>query len=74
MNRNASLVIGVDMRAMLTLRGWWVNESPTKLPIRVVNPKNLPDVIRGRGDRVLTDEQIALIARQLDSLCWDVED
>jgi hypothetical protein len=66
--------IDIPVKAILTLPGWWVNEKPAKLPIRVVNSKILPDVIRGRGERVLTDEQIDLIARQLDLVCRDVED
>ncbi len=67
--------LGQDISAkpILTFPGWYVREAPSK-ELRVVNSKILPDVIRGRDIRVLTEDQIDLIARQLDSLCRDVED
>ncbi len=36
----------VQVKRVLTLPGWFVRESPSQI-IRVVNPKILPDVIRG---------------------------
>ncbi len=63
----------IVVKSILTFPGWYVKESPSK-DLRVVNAKILPDVIRGRDIRVLSDDQIDLIARQLDSLCRDVED
>jgi hypothetical protein len=40
----------------------------------VVNSKNLPGAVEGKGAPVLTSEQIDLVARQLDVICRDVED
>ena len=53
--------------------GWFVRESPSP-NVRVVNPKILPDVIRGRGERLLDDQQIDLITRLLDERYRDVAD
>jgi len=39
-----------------------------------VNHKHVPSAARSKNGRILSDEQIDLIARQLDSLCRDVED
>lgn len=63
----------VTVKAVLTLPGWYVRESPSP-SIRVVNPSYLPDVITGRGEVVLSAQNIDLIARQLDQRCRDVED
>jgi len=37
-------------------------------------PSRLLDAIRGNGESVLMDDQIDLIARQLDVACRDVDD
>lgn len=63
----------VEVRGILTLPGWMVRER-TLGKVRVLNTKNVPSAIRGRGIRVLSDEQIQLIALQLDLVCRDVED
>lgn len=60
-------------RPILALPGWWVNERKVA-NVRVLNPINIPSAIRGRGQRVLGDEQIDLIARQLEDRCRDVVD
>ncbi|MFH1499542.1 MAG: nuclease-related domain-containing protein [Verrucomicrobiota bacterium] len=62
----------VTAQPILALPGWMVKAKPG--PIRVLNPINIPSAILGRGERVLTDEQIDLIARQLDERCRDAED
>jgi hypothetical protein len=69
----ANTGLKVQVKRVLTLPGWFVRESPSPI-IRVVNPKILPDVIRGRGEVVLTLEQVDQIARQLDRICRDVAD
>jgi hypothetical protein len=63
----------VAVRPILTLPGWWVTEAPSP-SLRVVNPKVLPDAVRGRWPTVLTPEQVDLIARQLEIVCRDVEE
>lgn len=63
----------VTARPILALPGWFV-VNRVYGPILVSNHKNLPSFIRGRGERILSDEQIDLIARQLDQKCRDVED
>lgn len=65
--------LSVTARPILALPGWYVVNRAYG-PILVVNHKNLPSFIRGRGERMLSDDQIDLIARQLDQRCRDVED
>ncbi|MEZ5277059.1 MAG: nuclease-related domain-containing protein [Opitutaceae bacterium] len=61
------------VRPILTFPGWFVKESPSP-GIRVINPKILPQAVKGRGQQILSAQEIDLIARQLDSICRDVED
>jgi hypothetical protein len=61
----------LGVKRVLTLPGWFVRESPSSA-IRVVNPKILPDVIRGRGEQVLSEIEIDLVVRLLDERCRDV--
>lgn len=65
--------LNVPVRPVLSLPGWYVRESPSRT-IRAANPNYLPDVIRGKGEVVLTAQQIDLISRQLDQRCRDVEE
>jgi hypothetical protein len=64
---------GIEVRPMLALPGWMVKEQKIG-PVRVLNAKNVPSAIVGRNVRVLSTEQIDLIARQIDDKCRDVED
>ena len=66
---------GIDtpVKAILALPGWWV-EQKARGPVTVVNHKQVPEAVRGDKVRTLGAEQIDLIARQLDTLCRDVED
>lgn len=59
------------VNGVLALPGWYVNWKG-KGDVWVVNPKFLENTI-GKGKTVLTDEEIDLIKRQLDSLCRNVE-
>jgi len=66
---------GEDLKVqpVLALPGWYVvNRKLGKVAVH--NPKNLESYILGLGRRVLTDEQIDLISRQLEERCRDVED
>lgn len=63
----------VEAKPILAIPGWYVHEAPSP-QLRVVHPEILPEVIKGRGTKVLTPEQIDLIARQLDLQCRDVEE
>jgi hypothetical protein len=64
---------GLVARPVLALPGWYV--VPKGLgPVIVVNHKQLPAYISRSGERVLSAEQIDLIARQLDDICRDIED
>ena len=63
----------LPVKALLTLPGWYVRESPSSL-LRVVNPDFLTSAISGRGETVLQPREIDLIARQLDQRCRDVEE
>lgn len=63
----------VGVKAVLTLPGWFVRESPSPA-LRVVNPDFLTSAISGRGEVTLETREIDLIARQLDLRCRDVEE
>jgi hypothetical protein len=63
----------VAVKPCLTFPGWFVRESPNAA-LRVVNPDFLPKAIIGSGDIVLQPGEVDLIARQLDTICRDVED
>jgi hypothetical protein len=65
--------LGLSAKPVLALPGWYV--VPKGLgPVIVTNHKQLVVAITRSADRVLSNEQIDLIARQLDLLCRDVED
>lgn len=67
--------IQTTVKPILALPGWWVERDPRERPVvSVVNSKNVAREIEGFGHQVLSEEQIDLIARQLDVLCRDVED
>jgi hypothetical protein len=63
----------VAAKPILALPGWYVKATARGI-VNVVNAKALPSAVKGRGQRVLSDEQIDLIARQLEDCCRDVED
>lgn len=58
--------------AVLAIPGYSVTERAIK-PIRVANPKNLPDVLTAPINPVLPQADIDLIRRQLEAKCRDVE-
>ena len=66
---------GIDMpvKPILALPGWYVHMGARK-PVDVVNHEWVCGAVRGDKVRLLGAEQIDLIARQLDTLCRDVED
>ncbi len=61
-----------EVGAVLTFPGWLVTERQLG-QVRVVNPKVIPKVVVGRTRSLLRQEQINLIARQLEARCRDVE-
>jgi hypothetical protein len=65
--------IAITAKPILALPGWWV-ETRALGPVAVQNPKNIPSHIRGKSERVLSEEQIQFITRQLDVRCRDVKD
>lgn len=65
--------LDIPVKALLALPGWWV-EVKARGQVAVVNSKNVASAIEGSGAHVLSDKDIDLIARQLDTLCRDVED
>lgn len=60
-----------QVAAVLTIPGWMVIEK-ARGPLRVVNPKFLPEVLASRRD-ALTEKQIDLYSRYLELLCRTVE-
>ena len=69
--------IRVSAKRVLTVPGWMVYEKPKTFDpdLRVIPPQFLKDAIKGRTKSgLLTDDQIDLIARQLETKCRDVQD
>lgn len=66
---------GIDtkVKPILALPGWWV-EAKARGAVAVVNSKSVAAAVRGNEAPTLGEKEIALIARQLESLCRDVED
>ena len=62
----------VSVASVLTFPGWLITERQLG-PVRVVNPKGLPQVVTSRGRNVLAPDVADLIRRQLEQLCRDVE-
>jgi hypothetical protein len=65
--------LGLVVQPVLVLPGWYVVPKGIG-PVVVVNHKQLTGAITRGGNRILSAEQIDLIARQLDELCRDIED
>ena len=61
-----------DVAAVVAVPGYYVVEKSLG-PVRLANPKVLPQVLISRGKNVLRDEDIDLIRRQLEEKCRDVE-
>lgn len=69
---NGRTGLQISARPVLVLPGWYVLLKAVG-PITVVNHKQIAGTITRGGQRLLTDEQIDLIARQLDDRCRNVE-
>ncbi len=65
--------IATNVMPVLAIPGWWV-ETTARGTVTVTNSKTVANAAEGRGPRILSDEQVDLIARQLDERCRDVED
>jgi hypothetical protein len=65
--------IETTVKPILAIPGWWV-ETKARGDAVVLNAKNVASAVEGNGPRVLSDQQIDLIARQLDERCRDVVD
>jgi hypothetical protein len=60
-----------QVSAVVAIPGYFVIERKLGA-VRVANPKNLPDVLTGRGNVVLSPSEIDLIRRQVEDKCRDV--
>lgn len=65
--------IETAVKPIVALPGWWV-EQKGRGAISVVNSKNVASEVERMSGRVLSVQEIDLIARQLDVLCRDVVD
>jgi hypothetical protein len=65
--------LALNAQPVLVLPGWYVVAHGLG-PVVVVNHKMLPGAILRNARRLLSAEQMDLIARQLDLLCRDVDD
>lgn len=62
----------VPVQPVLVYPGWWVEDQAPQASIRVTNPLQVA-ALAARRDTVLTQEQIDLVAKHLESRCRDVE-
>ncbi len=60
------------VQPILTFPGWMVI-TRARGAVTVLNPKQIPAAVALRGAPVLDEQQIDLVARQLDARCRDVE-
>lgn len=65
--------IQIEVKPILALPGWWVDPQGKGI-VAVISSKNVASEVEGFGPRVLSDDQIELIARQLDVICRDIVD
>ena len=63
----------IPIRPILAIPGWSVLEREVN-SIRVLPPKLLPPTVLSHSSRQLSDDQIDLIARQLEQRCRDIID
>lgn len=63
--------LDVPVKPVLALPGWWV-EAKARGTVTVVNLKSVASAVEGKGFVVLSENQIDLIARQIDERCRDV--
>jgi hypothetical protein len=69
---NGFLPSQIAVKPILTFPGWYVIPRGTG-DVTVVNPKMIDLALAGDGTKVLSPEQIDVIARQLDKKCRDGE-
>ena len=62
----------VNVRAALTVPGWFVTGGPPKAPVLVENHRRLPTYIANRFPAELTPEQTKQISLHLEARCQDV--
>jgi hypothetical protein len=62
----------VPVQPVLVYPGWWVEDQAPQANVRVTNPLQVA-ALAARRDTVLTQDQIDLIAKHLESRCRDVE-
>ncbi|MFT3782894.1 MAG: nuclease-related domain-containing protein [Nibricoccus sp.] len=60
----------VPVQPILAFPGWWVEEHAINT-VRVLNPKQIAAVVN-RNTPMLTEEQVDLVTKQLESRCRDV--
>lgn len=61
----------VPVQAILVFPGWWVEEHAINT-VRVLNPKQIAAVVN-RNTPMLTEEQVELVTKQLETRCRNVE-
>lgn len=61
----------VPVLPILVFPGWWVEEHAVS-NVRVANPKQIAAIVLRNGP-ILTEEQLDLLARQIETRCRDVE-
>lgn len=61
----------IPIRPLLAIPGWVVTEREPS-GVRVVSPSHVPEVVLSQTSRILSDDQVDLIAGQLDRRCRDI--
>lgn len=63
----------IAIRPLVAIPGWVVTEREPN-GVRVLSPKHLPTVVLSQPTRILSDDQVELIAGQLERRCRDIAD
>jgi hypothetical protein len=61
----------VPVTPILTLPGWFVT-SRVRADVKVLNPKSIRSVVKGKGPPALKPDLITRVSHQLDQKCRDV--
>ncbi len=63
----------VEVEAILTIPGWFVERKAPPRGVNVLNPKQIKTFLKSKKEMPLSDTLVQRIVHQLDQKCRDVE-
>ena len=63
----------VNVEAILTIPGWYVERKAPPRGVHVLNPKQIKTFLKSKKETPLSDSMVQRIVHQLDQKCRDVE-